>query len=130
MKIISLFSCILCLFFFSCKSTEVCHINTGKFLYVNKKHPSYKTELTLNPDSTFTLSFYGSFSPKCSGRWSYAKSNMIQLDCENEPIENAIARGYLNQRKWSVKILNNDKLKLRVEYNVDKIRNEILKRTE
>ena len=130
MKKYTIVICLMLFILFSCKTSNIgCDtIKTGKYLWASKKVPSYKYELLLNNDSTFTFFQYEGVKSTCSGTWKCNNKEII-ISCWNEYWTNQLARGYLNNRVQNIKIIGKNKLKLPIFNNV-KRKYVILERIE
>ena len=105
--------CILCT---SCISSRIVTIDSGTFQYVKG---DIKRTIVLKNDSQFSyIISLGIVEVKCCGKWSYINKDTILLQCDDEPLENAIVQGYMPCRNHKIKVLNIHKLKLFVDNNV------------
>jgi len=80
----------------------------------SKKGKDFKYNLTLNKDSTFTLTkLYFEANSNCKGKWHYYAKDVIILKCDsNKDITAALSSGYMAEKEQKVTILSGNKIKL------------------
>lgn len=115
---ITILSTLICCY--SCKTRfPADNFSSGKFNFTYIKGKNSIEELILKEDSTFILTSYGSYNPPtCSGYWCILNDTLlIKCSKDENPLAPALS-GYMRPRERKLKIMNNDKLKMRIENNV------------
>lgn len=118
-----LFLIVLIFFLFSCSTNKKYkELNTGKFIHYHSfkllvTDYKEKNELILNNDSTFYLKKNGT---SCSGKWKKENYNTISLKCNESNLNDIISVGYMSQRRYKVRIINNNKIKVYLENEAQK----------
>jgi hypothetical protein len=96
---------------FSCKAQNIGQSSmSGEYLKIVKEkgYPyDFAYVLQLNDVRTFRLKVG---RETCLGEWEL-NDDLILLKCNEEPIENLIASGYMFRREHTVKIISKKKLK-------------------
>lgn len=100
--------------FMSCQSAKFSKQNViGKYEYTyitSKFDYNFDYKLDLKTDWTFCLRIG---SQDCIGKWRFVSKKQIILECEKEKnILAGISAGYLSQREYTIRILNNNNLEL------------------
>lgn len=77
-----------------------------------KKGKDYQYSLTINKDSTFTLTTQSIHArSECKGKWQLVGDTLL-LKCNDEPFPAQITKGYMIEREKKVIVLSEKKLKL------------------
>ena len=99
----------------SCKTQQVVpQIAYGTFYGVQKEKDFDKSyRLSLSEDGSFEFVIKQIHaSPQCKGKWLLS-SGKLMIECEESEVYEMISSGYLNERKHTFKILNQNKLSYR-----------------
>ncbi|MBF0762528.1 hypothetical protein IR148_15915 [Dysgonomonas mossii] len=101
--------------FMSCQSTKFHKKDfVGKYKYkTNKLSYNFDYKLELNADTTFYLQIS---NQSCIGKWRFLSKNKVMLKCDDVDTMDALSSGYLSQREYTIKLLNDNNFELTI-YN-------------
>lgn len=95
---------------FSCRSVRTWQNVFGEY---SKRGNDYWYDLTLNKDSSFTLTQkYFEVNSSCHGKWQLLSNDTIWLKCEQEGLSEQLQSGYMSEREKKLLFLSKNKLKL------------------
>lgn len=98
---------IMICFFSSCATAQVV---PGKY---HKQGKDFSYDLTLNKDSTFTLSKkYFEANASCSGKWRLIAKDTLLLKCAPVDISTALSAGHIDKSEQKVMIDNKNRIKM------------------